>query len=49
MNNLDEVVSTIEKLDVTCKDNDGNWKTIEEILQEIAEKWDNALDNNKEE
>lgn len=53
--NLDEVVSNIEKLGVTCKDSNGNWRTAEDILQEIAEQWDNTKDliedyfNNKEE
>lgn len=53
--NLDKVVSDIEKLGVTCKDSDGNWRATEDILQEIAEQWDNTKDliedyfNNKEE
>ena len=52
---LDEIVSDLEKLGVTCKDNNGNWKTTENILQDIAEHWENTKDlieeyfNSKEE
>lgn len=52
---LDEVVSNLEKLGVICKDNNGNWRGTEEILQDIAEHWENTKDlveeyfNNKEE
>lgn len=41
---LDEVVSDLEKLGVTCKDSNGNWKNTEEILQDIAEHWSNTKD-----
>lgn len=41
---LDEVVSDLEKLGVTCKDNNGNWKPIDSILQEIAKHWDSTKD-----
>lgn len=48
---LDNLVSGLEKLGITCKDSEGNWKTTESILQEIAEKWDTVYDmfKNKEE
>lgn len=41
---LDEVVSGLEKLGITCKDSNGNWRATEDILQEIAENWDNTKD-----
>lgn len=41
---LDEVVSGLEKLGVACKDSNGNWRATEDILQEIAENWDNTKD-----
>lgn len=48
---LDNFVSEFEKLGITCKDSEGNWKTTESILQEMAEKWDTVYDmfKNKEE
>lgn len=48
---LDNFVSGFEKLGITCKDSEGNWKTTESILQEMAEKWDTVYDmfKNKEE
>lgn len=41
---LDNFVSGLEKLGITCKDSDGNWRTTESILQEMAEKWDSVYD-----
>lgn len=41
---LDELTSGLEKLGVTCKDSNGNWRATEDILQEIAANWDNTKD-----
>ena len=52
---LDKIVSDLEKVGVTCKDSNGNWRNTEEILQDIAEHWEDTKDlikkyfNNKEE
>ena len=38
---LNKVVSDLEKLGITCKDNNGNWRNTENVLQDIAKLWDN--------
>ena len=39
-NNVD-IVSALEKIGISCKDSNGNWENIEDILQEIAKQWKN--------
>lgn len=34
-----DIVSALEEFGISCKDGNGNWKNVEDILQEVANQW----------
>lgn len=38
--NLEKIISELDELGIHCKDNDGNWRTIEDVFQDLAKKWE---------
>lgn len=36
-----DIMSALEEFGVPCKDGNGNWRNVEDILQDIANQWKN--------
>ena len=45
---LNDVEKTLTKLDIKLRDSVGQWRSFEEVLDEVAEKWNNGVFNDVE-
>lgn len=44
-----DIVSALKEFGISCKDNNGNWKELKDILQEVANQWNDMTNLFKEE